>query len=110
VASPDVEVPLAELAGKRLHAVAGIGNPRRFFAQLESMGLASQSHAFPDHHSYRAEELAFPECDFILMTEKDAVKCRAFGNDRLLALRVNAVVDARLADQVERRIRGLPAA
>ncbi|MGB8436870.1 MAG: tetraacyldisaccharide 4'-kinase [Burkholderiales bacterium] len=110
VASPEAEVPLAELEGKRLHAVAGIGNPRRFFAQLESMGLATQSHAFPDHHPFRAEELAFPGSDYILMTEKDAVKCRAFENDRLLALRVNAVVDARLADQVERRIRGLPAA
>jgi tetraacyldisaccharide 4'-kinase len=110
VASPDVEVPLAELEGKRLHAAAGIGNPRRFFAQLESMGLTARSHAFPDHHPYRAEELAFPDCDYILMTEKDAVKCRAFENDRLLALRVNAVVDARLADQVERKIRGRPAA
>jgi tetraacyldisaccharide 4'-kinase len=110
VASPGAEVPLAELAGKRLHAVAGIGNPRRFFAQLESMGLAAESHPFPDHHQFRAGELAFPACDYILMTEKDAVKCRAFENDRLLALRVDAVVDARLADQVERRIRGLPTA
>jgi tetraacyldisaccharide 4'-kinase len=110
VAAPDVEVPLAELSGKRLHAVAGIGNPRRFFAQLEGLGLAPRTHAFPDHHAFRAEELAFADCDFVLMTEKDAVKCRAFKNDRLLALRVNAEVDARLADLVERRIRGYPPA
>lgn len=104
------EVPLAALAGKRLHAVAGIGNPQRFFAQLESLGLAPRTHAFPDHHAFQSGELAFPDCDFVLMTEKDAVKCRAFEDDRLLALRVDAEVDARLADQVELRIRGRPPA
>jgi tetraacyldisaccharide 4'-kinase len=106
VAPADGEVPQAQLAGKRLDAVAGIGNPRRFFALLEGLGLKPRTHAFPDHHPFRPEELAFPDCDFVLMTEKDAVKCRAFDNDRLLALRVNAEVDARLADLVERRIRG----
>ncbi len=110
VASPGGEVPLAELLGKRLHAVAGIGNPRRFFAQLESLGLAPRTHAFPDHHPFAPDDLAFPDCDFVLMTEKDAVKCRAFENHRLLALRVDAEIDARLADLVERRIRGRPAA
>jgi len=110
VASPEVEVSPADLSGKRLHAVAGIGNPRRFFAQLERLGLAPRTHVFPDHHPYRPEDLKFSDCDFVLMTEKDAVKCRAFDNDRLLALRVNAEVDARLADLVERKIRGHPPA
>jgi len=106
VAPPAAEVPLEELSGKRLHAVAGIGDPRRFFVQLNDLGLAPRTHVFPDHHSYRPAELVFPDCDFVLMTEKDAVKCRTFENDRLLALRVDAEVDARLADQVELRIRG----
>lgn len=110
VASPEVEVSPADLSGKRLHAVAGIGNPRRFFAQLERLGLAPRTHVFPDHHPFRPEDLGFSDCDFVLMTEKDAVKCRAFDNDRLLALRVNAEVDARLADLVERKIRGHPPA
>jgi len=110
VAAPDVEVAPDELSGKRLHAVAGIGNPRRFFAQVERLGLAARTHAFPDHHPFRPEDLEFPECDLVLMTEKDAVKCRAFDNDRLLALRVDAEVDARLADLVERKIRGHPPA
>jgi tetraacyldisaccharide 4'-kinase len=110
VVAPDIEVPGALLAGKRLHAVAGIGDPGRFFAPLARLGLRASEHAFPDHHLYIPEELAFTECDFVLMTEKDAVKCRAFGNDRLLALRVEADIDARLADLVESKIRGYPAA
>jgi tetraacyldisaccharide 4'-kinase len=110
VAPPGATVPMDMLRGKRLHAVAGIGNPGRFFAQLEALGLPASTHAFPDHHAYRSAELAFPGCDFVLMTEKDAVKCRAFENDRLLALRVDAQIDAGLADLVERRISGHPPA
>jgi tetraacyldisaccharide 4'-kinase len=110
VSAPDIEVPREQLAGKRLHAVAGIGNPGRFFAQLRSLGLTARTHAFADHHLYRPEELAFGDYDFVLMTEKDAVKCRGFGNDRLLALRVEAEIDTRLTDLVERKIRGHPTA
>jgi tetraacyldisaccharide 4'-kinase len=109
-AAPDIEVPREQLVDKRLHAVAGIGNPGRFFALLEGLGLKASAHVFPDHHLYRPDELAFRDCDFVLMTEKDAVKCRGFGNDRLLALRVEAEIDTRLADLVERKIRGHPAA
>lgn len=65
--------PAAAFAGQVLHAVAGIGAPARFFAQLAGMGLAFEAHAFPDHHDYRAGDLAFTG-DAILTTEKDAVK------------------------------------
>ncbi|MCX7147429.1 MAG: tetraacyldisaccharide 4'-kinase [Sulfuritalea sp.] len=63
----------ADLAGKTLNAVAGIGAPHRFFDRLGGMGLRFAGHAFPDHHDFRAEELAF-DGDAILTTEKDAVK------------------------------------
>lgn len=63
----------SDLAGRRLHAVAGIGAPQRFFDQLHAMGLTASEHAFDDHHDYVAEELAFTG-DAILTTEKDAVK------------------------------------
>ena len=63
----------ADLAGKTLNAVAGIGAPQRFFDRLGGMGLRFAGHAFPDHHDFRAEELAF-DGDAILTTEKDAVK------------------------------------
>jgi len=94
------------LRGKRLHAVAGIGNPARFFATLSSLGLAFTPHAFPDHHPFVPGDLDFADCDAVLMTEKDAVKCRAFPRADLYALRVEARVDERLADLVTLRLNG----
>ncbi|GAB3733796.1 tetraacyldisaccharide 4'-kinase [Luteimonas pelagia] len=67
--------PLSAFSGQRVHAIAGIGHPERFFDMLRAAGIAVVPHAFPDHH-------AFAPCDFefgsrlpVLMTEKDAVKC-----------------------------------
>lgn len=62
-------------SGLRLHAVAGIGHPQRFFDTLKRMGLEAEEHVFPDHHRYREDELCFTG-DAILTTEKDAVKLR----------------------------------
>lgn len=70
--------PLASFAGKAVHAVAGIGNPARFFSALRAHGLQPVEHAFPDHHRYRAAELQFSPALPLLMTEKDAVKCAGF--------------------------------
>jgi tetraacyldisaccharide 4'-kinase len=98
------------LRGRRLHAVAGIGNPARFFATLASLGLAFTPHAFPDHHAFAPADLDFADCDAVLMTEKDAVKCRAFSRDDLYALRVEARVDERLAELVALRLHGRQAA
>ena len=67
--------PLADFRGQRVHAVAGIGNPARFFALLRAHGLEICEHAFPDHHALAAAELAFGDEVPVLMTEKDAVKC-----------------------------------
>ena len=100
----------SELSGKRLHAVAGIGNPERFFEGLSRMGLAFSAHPFPDHHAFRAADLEFADCDFVLMTEKDAVKCRHFGRRDLIAVRVEAELDSALAELILGRIHGLAAA
>ena len=100
--------PLAqsELSGKKLHAVAGIGSPERFFAGLARMGLAFSAHPFPDHHAFRAADLEFADCDFVLMTEKDAVKCRHFGRRDLVAVRVEAEIDPSLTELILERIHG----
>ncbi len=110
VGDPGATVAVDALRGKRLHAVAGIGNPRRFFGTLEALGLAFIAHAFPDHHAFAARDLEYPDCDAVLMTEKDAVKCRRFARADLFALRVEARVDDRLADSIAARIRGRQAA
>jgi tetraacyldisaccharide 4'-kinase len=65
------------LRGRRLYAIAGIGDPARFFQQLSALGLEFSAHPFPDHHAYCADELAFARDGVLLMTEKDAVKCAA---------------------------------
>lgn len=70
-----------ELASFRLqavHAVAAIGNPGRFFSMLRQNGINIEEHAFPDHHGFRRSDLEFGDSAAVLMTEKDAVKCRRF--------------------------------
>jgi tetraacyldisaccharide 4'-kinase len=69
--------------GQSVHAVAGIGNPARFFAQLRGFGLTVREHPFPDHHPFSPGELEFGDQLPVLMTEKDAVKCAGFANPRL---------------------------
>lgn len=69
-------VSLALLKDKQIHAVAGIGNPPRFFEQLRNHGLNVVEHAFPDHHVYTQDDFEGWNMDCIVMTEKDAVKCR----------------------------------
>ncbi len=83
-------VPLAMFAGKRVHAVAGIGDPERFFDTLRSHDIAVVPHAFADHHRYVAEDLQFGSDLPVLMTEKDAVKCRPFATDRHFSVPIRA--------------------
>ena len=64
--------------GQQVHAVAGIGNPQRFFNTLEALNWRPIAHPFADHASFSPEALQFSPALPLLMTEKDAVKCRAF--------------------------------
>jgi len=82
--------PLAMFAGQRVHAVAGIGNPERFFAMLRGHGIAVVPHAFADHHRYAATDFDFGSRLPVLMTEKDAVKCRAFADEQFHSVPVRA--------------------
>ena len=85
--------PLADFAGQTVHAVAGIGNPARFFATLERHGISVVEHAFPDHAKYRAEDLSFDDNLPLLMTEKDVVKCRNMGLANAWYVPVEIVVE-----------------
>ncbi len=82
--------PLSAFAGQRVHAVAGIGDPERFFAMLRGLDIAVVPHAFPDHHRYRAEDLRFGSDLPVLMTEKDAVKCAGFDGGRCYSVPIRA--------------------
>jgi tetraacyldisaccharide 4'-kinase len=101
---PDKTATAHELQGLRLHAVAGIGHPQRFFDLLKSQGLTVIPHAFADHYPYQACDLIFDDCDALLLTEKDAVKCAAFADDNFWVLRVDAQVDPALFDHLLRKI------
>jgi len=78
--------------GRTVHAVAGIGNPDRFFQHLARLGIQARSHAFADHHLFQPSDLKIPGAEVIVMTEKDAVKCAAFADARMWFLRVDAIV------------------
>lgn len=81
----------------RVHAVAGIGNPARFFATLRALGCEVIEHPFPDHHEFRAEEIVFSDDLPVVMTEKDAMKCAAFADERHWYLQVRAQLPDSLA-------------
>jgi tetraacyldisaccharide 4'-kinase len=97
---------LQEFRAGPLHAVAGIGNPARFFQQLRAAGLTVHEHAFADHHAYRAGDLEFGDDLPVLMTEKDAVKCRAFAQSRYWCVPVRAQLSDEFFDAVAARLKG----
>ncbi len=74
--------PLVEFKGLRCSAMAGIGNPPRFFALLKQYGLNCRTTSFPDHYAYSANDIRYKDAQAILMTEKDAVKCRDFASEQ----------------------------
>ena len=89
------QLPLAHLAvGTRVHAIAGIGNPQRFYQSLRDLQLQVVEHDFPDHHAYDAGDFQFHESLPIVMTAKDAVKCGAFAQADWYSLHVNARLSA----------------
>jgi tetraacyldisaccharide 4'-kinase len=85
--------PLKAFSGKKVHAVAGIGDPGRFFAHLASAGLQVVPHPFPDHHPFTPQDLEFGDEAPVLMTEKDAVKLRAAPRANWWVLPVTAKLD-----------------
>jgi tetraacyldisaccharide 4'-kinase len=100
----------ADLAGKILHAVAGIGSPPRFFDQLTAMGLNFSAHPFADHHDYCEDEMQFAG-DAILTTEKDAVKLSRLRLPLpVWVLPVTAEVSPDLAAFVLEKLNGRPPA
>jgi tetraacyldisaccharide 4'-kinase len=97
---PDRWRDAAAFAGQTVHAIAGIGQPRRFFAHLAALGLNVIAHPFPDHHRYGPADLAFAPGETKVMTSKDAVKCAAFAPDEAWELPVDAVIDGAAADRI----------
>lgn len=103
-------VPLASLKKTRITAAAGIGNPERFFLMLRAAGLEVGTLPLPDHHDFLDQPFARVDADIILITEKDAVKCRQIehlkNDPRIRVVPVTAQLDAALAEQIVEKCRG----
>ncbi|MFO1414628.1 MAG: tetraacyldisaccharide 4'-kinase [Burkholderiales bacterium] len=97
---------VATWRGREVHALAGIGSPARFFAMVAAQGIAAVEHPLPDHHAFAASDLAYPGAAAILMTQKDAVKCRDLADERCWYLPLTATLDPALVALVETKIRG----
>jgi tetraacyldisaccharide 4'-kinase len=88
----DQKVDAQAFSEKKVVAIAGIGNPARFFESLKRLGVQFESRAYSDHYPFQAEDFNGIDADIIVMTEKDAVKCRAFAQSNYWVLPVNAVI------------------
>ncbi len=86
--------PLSDFSGQSVLGLAGIGNPDRFFSTLRAAGLQVTQRAFPDHHQFQPADIAAPDNMDVIMTEKDAVKCRSFAGPRHWYVRVEAELSA----------------
>lgn len=114
VADPTRRAPLAALVeeqrskGTRVVAAAGIAAPERFFSMLRTAGLAFEELPLPDHHDFAVSPFFGREYDVALVTEKDAVKCRASAalaaDGRLCAVSLRTGIESTLVDLVEAKI------
>jgi tetraacyldisaccharide 4'-kinase len=102
--NPEITATAADFVGQCVHAIAGIGHPERFFLHLKKLGMTVQTHAYPDHHRYSPGDLDFVGANALLMTEKDAVKCVSFADEKCWVLRVEAHLDTALTRLILNKI------
>lgn len=105
LADASIKATADDFAGKHIQAMAGIGKPERFFAHLRQLGLNFASLSFGDHYAFSAEDLTKIDCDALLMTEKDAVKCKSFAKPHYWVLPVEASIDKALMSLILLKIK-----
>lgn len=95
----------ATFAGRTVHAVAGIAAPGGFFDELRRLGMTVIEHPQPDHAVLRAQMLDFGDDLAVVMTGKDAVKCRPFAHSRCYALDFDVRLDDAFAARLLEKLR-----
>lgn len=105
--NPIIQKDSPYFIGKNLHALAGIENPQRFFSTLRHLKLKFAEHVFADHYLFKQADIKFGDDAHILMTEKDAVKCRKFATDNCWYLPISVEVDECFAKQLLKSIANL---
>lgn len=94
---------IESIQNKTVDAVSGIGNPERFYSTLEEMGAEVIKHSFADHYQFKSEDFSFSASGrALVMTEKDAVKCREFAQSHWWYLSVDAVPTQAVAARIDR--------
>ena len=88
----------------QVHAVAGLGNPGRFFDLLGKLGFDIIRHPFPDHHNFVSSDIFYLDHLPIIMTEKDASKCKDFDNNKIWYLKIDADVNNKFIDQLQNKL------
>jgi tetraacyldisaccharide 4'-kinase len=101
------KLSFAKLFITKVHAVAGIGNPERFFVYLQKLGFKIIPHIFPDHFHYEPRHFHFKDDLPIIMTEKDAVKCKFFADHRFWFLPIQAMLDITFEKILLNKLAGL---
>ncbi len=97
--------PLEKLAGQTVHAVCGVGNPRRFLESLSAAGIDVIPHVYEDHYRFRLEDVDFEDGHAVVMTPKDAVKCERFARNRWYSLEVEVVLAREVSEQLVQSLR-----
>ena len=95
------ERELSQFRQQTVHAVAAIGNPEQFFSMLRQNGINIEQHVFPDHYGFRQSDLEFGDNAAVLMTEKDAVKCRRYALENTWYV----PIDVKLPETFERKLK-----
>ena len=88
----------------QVHAIAGVGNPNRFFDLLLRLGFEFDKNPFPDHHKYNKRDLYYLDHLPILMTEKDAAKCKHFKNSKIWYLSIESKIEPQFIDRLEEKL------
>ncbi len=106
LARPEQVVALTDFRHQPVHAVAAIGHPERFFHHLTQAGLNVIPHPFPDHYHFNIDNLHFDDDYPVFMTEKDAVKCYRFANEKFWCVPVSATLTRGILDAIIQQLSG----
>jgi tetraacyldisaccharide 4'-kinase len=99
------KIHLNNLRLKNIHAIAGIGNPNRFFDYLKTFNIEFNSSIFEDHYRFSKKDFRNMNDKNIIMTEKDAIKCQKFSRKNFWYLPVTAEVDSKFIDVILKKLR-----
>jgi len=101
------KIPLNKLRLNNLHAIAGIGNPDRFFNYLKVSGMVFDSSTYQDHYRFTKKDFKVMNDKNIIMTEKDAVKCEKFARDNFWYLPVVVEIDSKFTDFILNKMKNI---